>query len=253
MKKYTCAIFLGLAGMAMVFGGDFSLNAGAGGLLGGFFTRYTLTADGKIEGERIKIDATQEMNQFNYGFFAFFDVIYRKFGGEFSVSYQNGENTYKETADISVLTGGANDSGKGWESALGFSLLGKYLLSLNERLIIFPLLGIEYQIALSQERTQADGWVYDRTDGLREKDKDGKAYRLEDWNSFWINVGGGLDFALTENFLVRGELIYGFRLLTSYETKNLNLMKSQAGDPNPKLTGLTSGPSLRICAGYRFL
>jgi len=54
------------------------------------------------------------------------------------------------------------------------------------------------------------------------------------------------------NFSVRAELLYGFRLMTPYEVKNLELMKSMAGDPNPKLGGLTSGPSLRLSAGYRF-
>jgi hypothetical protein len=41
--------------------------------------------------------------------------------------------------------------------------------------------------------------------------------------------------------------------MTSYETKNLDLMKSQSGDPNPKLSGLTGGPALKIAAGWRLI
>jgi hypothetical protein len=248
MKKRIGIIFLVFAVTATAFGADFSISAGAGGILGGVFTRYTLTADGKVDGAQIKVDATQEMNQFNYGFFAFFDATY----GVLRVFYQNGVNNFTETTDIPPLPG-TEDSGKGWESVLGFSLLGKYPFPLNERLIVFPLLGMEYQISLIQKRTQADGWVYNRNDGLREKDKDGNAYKLMDWNSWWVNIGGGVDYVFTDNLFARCELLYNFRLMTPYEVKNLDMMKALAGDPNPKLSGLTSGPSLKIAAGWRFM
>lgn len=248
MKRQICTVFLVLAAAAAVSGGDFSFSAGAGGILGGLFTRYTLSADGMVEDARIQIEASQKMNQFSYGFFAFFDATYCVL----SVFYQNGANTYRETADVSVIANNVDNSGKGWESMLGFSLLGKYPFPLSHRMTVFPLLGLDYQICLNQSRTQVDGWIYDRTDGLRERDKDGKAYRLEDWNSLFVNLGGGVDFMLPMNFFLRGELLYGFRLMTSYETKNLDLMKSQANDSKPKLSGLTSGPLLRISAGYTF-
>jgi len=247
MKKLVGVIFLILVVKTAAFGADFALSAGTGVSLGGMFTRYTLTADGKVDGARIKIDAIQEMDQFNYGFFAFFDATY----GVFSVFYQNGVNNYTETADISVLSN-TKQSGKGWESVLGFSLLGKYPFTLDKRLTVFPLLGMEYQISLVQKRTQDDGWVYDRDDGMREKDKNQKAYNLMDWNSWWVNVGGGVDYLFTDNLFARGELLYNFRLMTVYEQKNLDMMKSHAGDPNPQLGGLSSGPALKIAAGWRF-
>jgi hypothetical protein len=247
MKKRISLVILALAGAAAVFGADFSLSAGAGGLLGGVFTRYMLKADGMVDGNPVKIDAGQEMNQLNYGFFAFFDATY----GEFSVFFQNGSNTFKEPVVIAEV-GSVNSSGKGWETVLGLSLLGKYPFNLNKMFTVFPLLGVNYQISLDQLRTTAAGVVYDRTNGLHEKDKDGNAYKLSDWNSFWIDVGGGVDFALPAGFFLRGELLYGFRLMTPYEIKNLDYMKSMTGDPNPKLSGLTSGPSIRLCAGYRF-
>jgi opacity protein-like surface antigen len=249
MKKRICTIFLILT-VAAAFGADFSLRAGAGGIFGGFFTRYTLSADGTVDGDRIKINAGQETNQLNYGFFAFFDATY----GEFSVFYQNGVNTWEESYTIAGLDNSRlrPNSGEGWESVLGFSLLGKYPFNLNTQVTVFPLLGVEYQISLKQERTQSDGWVYDRADGLREKDKDNNAYLLHDWNSLWVNLGGGADFNLSGNFFLRGVLLYGIRTMTPYEIKNLDLMKAMAGDPKPKLTGLTSGPSVRISVGYRF-
>jgi len=248
MKKLICSMLLIITGITAVNAGEFDLSAGAGGLLGGFFTRYTLAADGMVDGDRIKIDAIQKMNQLNYGFFAFFDATY----GVFSVYYQNGVNNWEESFDIDGLDNSSASSGQGWDSYIGLSLMGKYPFKINERVAIFPMMGIDYQISLKQRRTQPNGWVYDRDDGYREKDKDGNAYKLEDWNSLWINLGGGMDFMLVNNFFIRSELLYSFRLMTPYEIKNLEMMKSMAGDPNPKLGGLTSGPSLRLSAGYRF-
>ena len=243
MKKLICSAILVLAGTS-VFCNDFSLSAGAGGLLGGLFTRYTLDADGDV----MSISAKQEMDQLNWGFFTFLDGTY----GIFSVSYQNGANNWKQP--ISIEDNVAVLDGKGWESMLGIGLMGKYPFKLNERLTVFPLLGVEYQISLSQHRTDEDGQVYKRNDGVDhfEMDKDGNALKLEDWNSLFINLGCGIDFLMPANFFLRGELLYGFRLMTSYETKNLELMKSLSGDSKPKLGGLTSGPSLRLSVGYRF-
>jgi len=228
---------------------NLSMSAGAGGLMGGLFTRYNLKADGIKDGNEIKIDAGQEMNQFNYGGLLFFDAAY----GELSVFIQRGLNNWKQILDISGIENNEPSTGKGWETMFGITLLGKYPFRMGERLSIFPLLGMEYQITLVQERTQPDGWIYDRSDGIREKDKDGDAYKLSDWNSFFVNIGGGADFFISESIFIRGEFLYSIRLKTSYEKKNIEYMKAMSGDNDPKLTGLTSGPSLRLSAGYRFL
>ena len=241
MKKITFAVLLFIAA-GTVYSSDFSLSAGAGGLLGGLFTRYSLTADGSIG----KGKAIQDVNQFNYGALAFMDATY----GILAVSFQNGHNNYKQ--DIHDDSQRIGLSGKGWESMLGISLLGKYPFRLNDRFTLFPLLGVEYQISLVQLRTDTDNNVYRRDDGKIEMDKDDAAYKVTDWNSFFINIGGGVDYHLWEKIFLRSELLCGFRLMTSYERKNLDLMKSLTGDSNPKLGGITVVPALRISAGYRF-
>ena len=143
-------------------------------------------------------------------------------------------------------------SGDGWESVLGFSILGRFPFRLGERFSVFPLLGMDYQITLSQRRVNAAGRVYDRDDGIWEVDKDGNAFRLSDWNSFHVRLGGGAEFDLGERLFLRGDLLYGIRLMTNYERKNLELMKAMSGDNSPRLGGLSSGPSLRLGVGYRF-
>jgi len=221
---------------------DFSLSAGAGGLLGGFFTRYESSnsnGSGKI---------TQDVNQFNYGGLFFFDATY----GELAVTIQGGSNNYSEVMVNNKNNNLAGRTGDGWETVLGFSLLGKYPFTLTNRFKLFPLLGIEYQVALSERRQQDGGLVYDRTNGNQETDKDGNAFNLSAWNSFWIHVGAGTDFALPGNFFLRGELLYSFRLMTAYEQDGLEQLKVMLGDSSPKLGGLTSGPSLRLAVGYRF-
>ena len=228
---------------------NFSMSAGAGGLIGGLFTRYNLKADGIKDGNPVKVDAGQDMNQLSFGGLLFFDATY----GELSISMQRGNNNWKQILDIAGIESNKPSTGKGWETMLGFTVLGKYPFHIGERLTLFPLLGIEYQITLVQERTQPDGWVYSRDNGVWERDKDGNAYKLSDWNSLFVDIGGGADFFITESIFIRGEFLYSIRLKTSYEKKNIEYMKAMSGDSDPKLTGLTSGPSLRLSAGYRFL
>ena len=247
MKKTLSLLFLLTAFCGNLWAIDFSF--GAGGLIGGLFSRYNLKADGVSNGNPMKVDAGQEMDQFNYGGLVFFDAVY----GEFSIALQNGINNWRQILDVDGLESNTPAKGDGWESMLDFSVLGKYPFRLREKVTFFPLLGMEYQIALVQERTQPDGHIYDRTDGLREQDKDGNAYKLSDWNSFFINAGCGADFAIKGNFFIRCEILYSVRLMTSYETKNLEYMKAMTGDNDPRMSGLTSGPALRLCAAYRFL
>ena len=238
-------MFVSMAAVAL--GEGFSLSVGGGGIMGGVFTRYTLRADGSIGDDQFRLETNQRMNQFNYGFFAFFDATY----ATLSVFMQNGVNTWSEPLLIHDFLEEEN-SGQGWETILGVSLMGRWPFSLSDRLAVFPMLGLDYHISLRQRRTQPDGFIYDRTDGYIEHDKYGNAFRLSDFNSIWINLGGGMDFTLSGNFFVRGELLYGFRLMTSHERKSLDLLQYELNAPSPRLGGLTSGPSLRLSAGWRF-
>jgi len=247
MKKKIFAAVMFLAGTTMVFGEGFSLSVGAGGTLGGVFTRYTLRADGVIADERVQVDADSHMNQLDYGFFVFLDATY----GTLGVFLQSGANNFREPFVIRDFAGEVR-SGQGWETVIGISLMGRWPIRLSDRFTVFPMLGADYRISLLQRRTQPCGLVYDRTDGYREVDADGNAFRLSDFNSFWINLGGGVDFNVWNNFFIRGELLYGFRLMTRYERKNLDLMRVETGDSSPSIGGLTSGPSVRLSVGYRF-
>ncbi|MDR1411741.1 MAG: hypothetical protein LBI91_06025 [Spirochaetaceae bacterium] len=226
---------------------DFSLSAGGGVLFGYTFTRYTL--EGTVSGGGGSIRSVQNMDRFDFGGFIFLDATY----AELSVSLQNGTGRYGETVnyDSAALP---DDKGTGYETLLGISLAGKYPFVLNEKWSVFPMLGAEYLIALV-ERRQPDGdKVYDRPKGdlAADMDKNGNPYPLSAWNSLLIKIGAGADYTLTRFLFLRGEFFYGFRLQTQYETGAVEMVKTMLDVSSPKLSGLTSGPSLRFALGYRF-
>jgi opacity protein-like surface antigen len=252
MKKlWAAAVFAVLPGFAL-FGVDFSLSAGGGGFLGGLFTRYTLNARGTVAGMPVEVLSKQALNQFNYGAYLFLDATW----AEFSVGIQGGTGTYQEdmSADSSQegTIFGSDGKGTGAEVMAGFTLLGKYPFRLNRQFTVFPLAGVAYHLALREYRDPEKFKAYDRTDGIRESDSKGNAYRLSAWNSFFIDIGAGLDFRLNSHLFLRTELLYAFRLMTPFEADALEKVKKMTNAPDPKLSGLASGPTLRFALGYTF-
>jgi len=230
---------------------DFSLSAGGGIYLGGLFSRYTLSADGSIGGEKVSVDAGQEMNQFNYGAFLFGDGTW----AEFNLGIQGGRHNYKETtvmASPSIDNYEISSVGTGKEMMLSLALLGKYPFTLTGNFLLFPLLGMEYQIALMEIRQPDEHSQYDRTDPLRgDKDVNGDPYKLSAWNSMFIVIGAGVDYKFPSLLFLRTELLYSFRLETPYEADSLKKAKRGINAADPKLGGLTSGPTLKIAVGRK--
>jgi opacity protein-like surface antigen len=244
MKKILLFISFAVLLVMGLWAKPISLSAGGGGLLGYTFTRYTMEAD--APGEKMK--SVQTMDRFNYGGFLFFDATY----AEFALSFRGGKNSYSEKMDAPGTH--TLDKGTGSEMALGFSLLGKYPFTVNEKITLFPLVGVEYLLAL-QELRKPDDWssTHDRTKGELEADldKNDHTYPLSAWNSFTVDVGAGLDFNLKERLFLRNELLFSFRLETPYETGALAMARNKFDAGIPTLVGLTGGPTLRISIGYR--
>jgi hypothetical protein len=230
------------------FGQDFSL--GAGGLAGGLFTRYTLEAEGELV-VPVDVRSVQEIDQFNYGGFLFADLPWV----ELCLGLQGGNNVWREHYSAKTKDGmtlvSHPDKGTGRETMFTLSLLGKYPFRLDKRLTLFPLAGLEYQVALREYRDPEIGPLYSRTNGTWEKDANGNAYALGAWNSLLVDIGAGLDIALDPRLFLRAELLYGFRLQTPFELDALEKVKKMANAPDPRLAGLTSGPALKIALGYR--
>ena len=238
MKKAAVVIVM-LSLAHSVFAADFSFGGGA--LAGYTFTRYTLHGG--------SVESVQIMDRFDYGGFVFFDASYVVF----AIMYQAGNGTFRENMilDDSSL---ADTTGTGNEAVLGLSLLGKYPFTVNERIAWYPMFGVEYHIALIQRRTTAGGLVYNRDGGrfMEDRDKDNNTYPLSAWNSLWIQIGAGLDYSLSGPLFLRSELLFGFRLPTSYEMGALEVIENLMNIQDPRLGGLTGKPALRISAGFRF-
>ena len=246
MRTVVCFVAVFLSAAA-VFAADINLSAGAGGILGGAFTRYNISADGTSRGGQ-RIEAEQLANQFDYGFLAFFDATY----GTFSILLQNGVGSFDQPVKNQP---GMSSNGQSWETVLSFSLLGKYPFSLNEKLTVYPMLGMDYKVSLVQRRrfTSATPYgdaVIDPT--VMPDPSTSLTSSQADFNSFHVRLGGGAEYLLTDRIFVRGDVLFGIRLMTDYERKNLDYMKKMTYDNSPKLGGLSFGPSVRLAAGYRF-
>jgi len=235
---------------------EFTLSGGGGVLLGGLFTNYIIDADEYTRFGRVNLEMTQEIQQFNFGGFVFFDATY----AEFAVTVQHGINSYKEDVDARVPSKGDTITireGTGSETMLGFTLLTKYPFQLRDDFIIYPLLGMEYQVALTQKRKGNNlDREYNRTSGKTEFPRDN--FTLSLWNSWFVKVGAGMDFYFHHPWYLKTEFLYSFRLITNYEKAAINYLKNDFGISEPKLfgspgmRGLTHGPELRISVGYRF-
>jgi hypothetical protein len=244
-KPVFFLIFFGMVGGLYAL--DISLSAGGGLLFGYTFTRYTLEG-ADSSGEAVK--SVQSMDRFDFGGFVFLDAAY----AEASVSLQSGSGDYRETMDLDSQS---LSDGKGmqYETLLGLSLMGKYPITLNKKWSLFPMLGIEYLIALVERRRPDGDVVVDRTGGTlaSDLDKDGNSYPLSAWNALLVKIGVGADYTFTRYIFLRGEFSYGFRLQTEYESGALEMVKTTFNVSSPQYYGLTSGPSLRVALGYRFL
>jgi opacity protein-like surface antigen len=244
MKRIFASLILATGLISGVFSADFKVSAGGGGLAGYTFTRYTLQLE---DNKGVQV---QSMDRFDYGGYLFFDATY----AEAAVSIQGGNSSWTESMKTTEVVF-ADNKGTGAETNLGISLNGKYPLTVSEHITWFPLLGVEYRIALMQKRLHEGSGNYNRTSGVtpEDRDKNGETYPLSAWNSFWIQVGAGLDYSFTESLFVRSELLFGVRLPTGYENGAFEMTKETFGSTTPKMGGLTGEPQVRVALGYRFM
>ena len=242
MKKIFIILLL-LSISANIFALDLSI--GGGGSVGYTFTRYTLTGGA--------VESKQTMDRFDYGGSIFFDFTY----ATFSVGYLGGINRFSENMNVSSSPEDSTEfsykTGKGSEGALSISLLGKWPIKFKEKVTLFPMFGIDYQIALIQIRETESGLSYNRADGrfMEDRDKDQKPYPLSAWNYARINIGCGADIAFSDKVFLRSEFLFGFRLPTAYEMGALEVVETMMNVKDPKLGGLTGNPTLKLSVGYR--
>jgi opacity protein-like surface antigen len=179
---------------------EFTLSAGAGGYFTSDFGGGVEASEG---GETMSIKTPY-------------------FGG--GGKMKNEEPGLTEESDMSVM-------------GLDIGLLGKYPFAVNEKLSVFPLLGITYRVVLSVK--DEDGNKIDDS-GLADSG---------DFSALWFKLGGGLDFSFTDQVYLRGEALYGLRLANKFEKDMVDMFDEPGVDTK---TLLGHGLEVKVAVGYRF-
>jgi opacity protein-like surface antigen len=200
-KKNLAVLIIAALTASGVFAQGFGLSAGVGGYVGGDFG-----GGSEIDGEK------GDTPYFGGGGFAFFDATY----AELSVGVLGGGGKWSSDYSASVMN-------------LNISVLGKYPIAVGGKLSVFPLLGIDFQAALS---VKVDGEEHDKP---------------EEFSALWFKLGGGLDYAITGNLYLRFEALYGIRLENEAEK---NTKKDNDGVDVTTLLG--HGLTAKLAVGFKF-
>jgi hypothetical protein len=210
----------------------FGISAGAGGFIGGDFGGG---AEGSVSMGGQSLSMKSEFPYFGGGGFAFLDATY----AELTLGFYGGGGTRTTTQE----TGGSSQSTDTDMSFTYFNigLLGKYPFAINQKLSVFPLLGIEYDICLSAKTE--DGDEYEGMDG-----EGGPG----DFSALWFKLGGGLDFLFTEKIYLRFEALYGLRLASKAETDMKDMLDEKLGSDAETKTLLGHGLTAKLAVGYKF-
>ncbi|GHV83262.1 hypothetical protein AGMMS50212_06020 [Spirochaetia bacterium] len=159
----------------------------------------------------------------------------------FDATYFEAAVSLEGSASNLKYPGGYPESTVNYLSAfnLGLSLLCKYPFYVGN-ITLFPLLGFEYKIVLSQS-----------LDGTQLSDSDYK-YLLctkSDYNTLAVHFGVGADYAIASKIFLRAELLWGFR--TPNADDNYYKAVEYNADPDADVIHWASVPKIKVAAGYK--
>jgi hypothetical protein len=195
----------------------------AGGRI--FYNGMFRTLDTKVgQGSE---SVSSDINGFGIG--GFFDATYVEIGMDFIFS------SYKYTYS---RHGYYTESGEVEQKLthFGFSIIGKYPFVL-EKLTVFPLLGIDYQIFISGSKNNGDTLS-----------RDDLGYYDDEYDVFSVAVGGGLDYTLVGKLYLRGELLFNFKVLDS---KSESMARYDSKENSEAFSLFTWGPRVSVGVGYK--
>jgi hypothetical protein len=214
-------IILALLVVTLAAGGAFAqeLSAGVGGNFAISWEQITMSAGGNT-GEVLGTTS-------GAGFYAFFDATYVEvdvgmlFGSQKVKQTMGGSSSEADGPDVSVLTLG---------------LYGKYPIDLGG-FILFPLLGIQYDLGLSAKQT-IGGTTYEA------KDED-----LPDaLNRLWVKLGVGADINLSDALYLRPSILYGINFGSKNTNDAVDGYKNQSG---VDVTSFYHGLDIRVALGFK--
>ena len=217
----TKRIILALLVLTLAAGGAFAqeLSAGVGGNFAISFDQVTMSGGGTTMEALVTTSGG--------GIYAFFDATYVEvdvgmlFGNQKAKATGGGSTVESDGPDVSVLTLG---------------LYGKYPIDLGG-FILFPLLGIQYDLGLSAKQT-IGGTTYEA------KDED-----LPDaLNRLWIKLGVGADINLSDAMYLRPSILYGINFGTKNDNDTVDNYKKV---PGLDVTSFWHGLDIRVALGFK--
>jgi hypothetical protein len=143
--------------------------------------------------DNITVSSRLPMNTFIGGFFVYSDFVYV----EIQEAFLFGGGNWK--IEMGSPINQSQDIGKFIVFAIDLGIFFKYPYAITSQIIIFPLLGIDYQMTLF------------------EKINDIISESPNEWNQLWFKLGGGIDYSFNELLYWRFETLYGIRLPTKVE------------------------------------
>jgi len=244
------------------------LSAGIGGFIGGEFgggfdISFNLPTVASL-------DMSHKTPYFGGGGFLFFDATY----AELSVGIFGGSGASKTTFDITMT--GLNLPPFSIEPdmnyiAMNISFLGKYPIKINDKLSVFPLLGIEYQIMLSVKdeygNESVSGFSNLLSGFMPVGGISGNAYvdnainnittnafdsESGDYSALWFKFGAGADYSFTEKIYLRLEALYGIRLTNKFEDDIVDLLSRYSLFGIDVDSRIGHGLTVKLAAGYKF-
>jgi opacity protein-like surface antigen len=255
MKKLLILLCIAFITVPIFALPEFTMSAGGGGV---FSTQWKFAdlrpeykdyAGAIISGYPAPTEKTQDAMRQGYfdtdelsfagGIWGFFDATYVE--ADMSLIFTSYGQTVK-MPNLPNLSSSLNGPQKHRYTItqMNLTILGKYPISLNDKLTVFPLLGIDWQIALYNN----DGQLYEDFKIVKAMGYDVPNLG-EFWNCFWIKTGVGADYSITNNLYVRGEFLYGIKLNSKNDTDNARYWAEN-------LKGVANGPSVKFGIGYRF-
>ncbi|MDR2094081.1 MAG: hypothetical protein LBP76_01000 [Treponema sp.] len=237
-KKIFFAASL-LALTAAVFAADFGISVGGGALLGGNFTKSEtdpsrVVLDPSLGDYPTTMALAYETGAFDVGAFIFVDATY----AELSAAYfaEIGKVT-GITSTISGLPDGIPNLPTNGTSpqpdedylshVLIVDILGKYPFTVNEKITVFPALGVGLKFPIA-----------------------GNDFSDKEHDVTWgvvAKAGAGLDFALTQALFLRCEALFSYQFISDREAT------IDAVDYKFKAKGYNLGPQVKIGVGYKIL
>ena len=195
MKK----LFLVVLCLTIMATGAFAMDKAIGGgiLYNSTFTNGWASDSYSFYGDTYSFEQDWTLNRNGYGAFAFFGInqfwelnlgfLYKDpntLKGKYTEKL-NGQKIYEETFSDNV-----KDDYMEGTSALQLGVYFKYPIPVNETIVFFPTVGLDFELSLDSDSVDyGDGFAW--------------------WHDFWIRAGVGLDFFLNDKTFIRSHLIYG--------------------------------------------